>query len=750
MYAGFSDSGITIIGYEDSVVAWGDYDNDGYYDFAISGKYATASSARKTSVYRNNGSGDFTLAQDLGEGIYSGDLDWGDYDNDGDLDLAIAGHVGDSVGMTKIYNNVDGVFTDSGISLQKVFSSALAWGDYDNDGDLDLALTGTSNTFPYYFAIIYKNDGAGGFTDSGISNLKGVTDSDVAWGDYNNDGFLDLALTGRDADYEYSNIYKNNGNGTFTDISAGITGMTAGCFIWGDYDNDGYLDFAISGYDTPGGAIRRCKVYRNSGSGTFESTATLTGINFSKMAWGDYDNDGDLDLITCGKRDNADFLAWVYQNNGGANFVVVSTLTAAGDGVERGGIAFCDYDNDRDLDIILTGATESTDQMTKIYDNDKAVTTPNIIPPQATVFHSRYYNKKLYIMWDDPAPGSEETPIQGLYYNFRIGSSSGTGDLVPARYGSPLLGNYMTKVTSSTVSDPDIAAGRLDVSAHKNIRVLNISGSNYYWAVQSIDTSLGFTWAESYGAGWSVQQVFIDSTTPTGMPTVPLEESMFTYTKDLTFTWTKGTADDPETGIYGCYLEIRELDGVGNETLVVDKEISENMTEKVWQSDGSATYEIEGNIDSTYYARVKARHGYEQAIPISIYKPGTYGTADDPDGLWVSGSPHYTAWTEWSAGIKIVELLKINNNIIRNPGSENDAVEIWYALEKDANVKIRIFNILGELVKVVFDQYVTMGSESIQRWYGYTDGGDVVASGVYFVNVQSGSKEDTQKVIVVK
>ena len=95
-------------------------------------------------------------------------------------------------------------------------SGATAWGDYDNDGDLDVALMG--DTGSGYVTRIYRNDGGGVFTDSG-SVLPAVSDSSAAWADYNNDGRLDLLLTGDSDSVRISRIYRNDGSGGFSDIA---------------------------------------------------------------------------------------------------------------------------------------------------------------------------------------------------------------------------------------------------------------------------------------------------------------------------------------------------------------------------------------------------------------------------------------------------------------------------------------------------------------------------------------------------
>jgi len=745
LFADFSNSGNSITGLDYSIGSWADYDSDGDFDFIISG----SGSEKKMMLYKNDGSGSFSVEQNFITAYYMGGISWADFDKDGDMDFAITGQDSNDDAATEIYQNDNGTFEKSDIKLDGYYFSSVAWGDYNNDGNLDLAVAGFTGS--YYKTKLYKNNGDSSFSDSGFS-FTGAAHGNVTLADYNNDGFVDLTIIGSYTDdesnpFDVFKIYDNDKGSSFSVSDSSAVALDESWVSWGDYDNDGNLDFALSGIDSSK-STRICRIYHNEGASNykFKSTAALQGIDVSRQAWGDYDNDGDLDLIVCGF-DGTQAMTKIYDNDSN-NF---SAASHSFTGVLRGDVNWADCDGDRDLDILEIGATLiDGSPAAKIYINDQSDTKANNIPPKAQEFYSRYYNDKLYIMWNDP-PDTDETSLNGLYYNFRVGTSSGTSNLVPSRYGSPLLGNYFTKATSWTIVDTDIDSDDVDVGGYKNVRILNVSGANYYWAVQTIDTSLGYSWASSYGDGWSEQQVFIDTTGPTGLPSVPLDEGEATYDRDLSFTWTKGTANDPQTGIYACYVEIKEVDQTGAENIVVSEELNKNIASYgVWDRDGNALYEYKGKLYHTYYIRIKARHGYGQNLPTTTYRPDLYATSSDPDGLWHPNSPHYTSWTDWSNGIEIVELLTINNNLMRNPGPGGDAVEISYSLTKDSHVTIRIFNILGELVKTVLDEDVAKGSEQIAKWYGLTNNDEIVSSGVYYVNIQAGGNEDTDKVVVIK
>ena len=721
----------------DSAAAWGDFNNDGYWDLVVCGRDRAGSP--KTLLYKNTGrTGGYKLKEISHPfiDVWRGDVVWFDYNNDGYIDLLIGGTTGTGEKARIYRNNGNETFTDSGINIGNYLAPSFSVGDYNNDGMIDIALMGSGRT------RIYRNTGRDFVKENFVSIIGTVDSGDIIWVDLNNDGWLDLVQVGirqvGEVREVYSAVYRNDK--TNFSIVNKLDNLVNGALAVADYDNDGDFDIVLTGADEMG-ENRRSRIYENIGNMKFSTNTFTPGVGEGSLHWGDVDNNGIINLAVTGVED--DTTPPILRCNISSFTTIISTITAGES--QRGSVTFVDYDNDKDLDLFVCGQDRAGNPVGKLFRNDSK---PNKIPPRVVDFNSRYFNDKLYIMWNDPLQGIEETPPSGWYYNFRVGSSSGIDNLVPARYGSPLLGNYLTKVTSSTIDDVDIAARNVDVSGYKHVRVLNIRGPSYYWAVQTIDTSLGFSWASPFDGVWSEQQVFKDTTPPTGLPTVPTDDGERTYNKDLTFNWTKGTADDPETGIYGCYIEIKEIDEAGVERRVVYKDISNKLTRTVWGPAGNASYIHTGTPNKTYKIRVKARHGYDQSIPTETYKPDDYGGV--PGALWHPDSPHYTRWTNWSDGIKIIELLTINNNLIRNPGAGGDAVEIGYSLLKDGQVIIRIFNVLGELVRTVIDKYVIKGEEKVEKWYGVTDNNKIVASGVYYINIQAAGSEDTQKVVVVK
>ena len=461
---------IDLLGLRHSSLAWGDYDNDDYVDLAICGMSVELGPI--TRIYHNNGDDTFDTGVEL-YGVYDGSLAWGDYDNDGYLDLVASG-LGSN---TKIYhNNGDGTF-DIGVELDlhSLTQGDFSWGDYDNDGDLDLAVCGRRSGES--LTIVYQNNGDDTF-DTG-AELTGVARGSLAWGDYDNDGYLDLALCGySEGGDKITRIYRND-SGEFVDIGAVLTGVSYSSLAWGDYDNDGYLDLAVCGSATEGVIT---KIYRNNSGEFIDIPAGLIGVAAGSLAWGDYDNNGYLDLAICGEAEGEEKVTIIYKNNGDDTFDMGAELH----GVYYGDLAWGNYDKDGYLDLAICGAG-AEGFVNKIYKNNIPLIGSNIPPISPVNLNYTQQGDSLLLQWHYGVDW--ETPANGLYYNLRVGTVPGGNDIVSGVYGTPLLGNYLR---------PKLASDQL------GIRLKNLPEGIYYWSVKTIDTSLT-------ASAWSKEETFIIS-----------------------------------------------------------------------------------------------------------------------------------------------------------------------------------------------------------------------------------------------
>jgi predicted nucleotidyltransferase len=354
----FSAIGAGLTGVSDGSASWGDYDSDRDLDLAVTGS-GTA------KIYRNEGGGNF---QAIGAGLARASVSsasWGDYDSDGDLDLAVTGRDSNFDPRAFIYRNEGGGnFQPIGAGLTGVVFGSTSWGDYDSDGDPDLAVTGR-DSFGDQTAKIYRNEGGGNFQAIG-ADLTRVDLGSTSWGDFDGDSDLDLAVTGRTSNSnETAKIYRNEGGGNFQAIGAGLTGVGNGSASWGDYDSDGDPDLAVTGSNPAG--FPTAKIYRNEGGGSFQAIgASLTEVKDGSTSWGDFDGDSDLDLAVTGEDSNGDPTTKIYRNEGGGNFQAIGAgLTW----VDESSITWGDYDSDGDPDLAVTGEDSNDDQTAKIYRN---------------------------------------------------------------------------------------------------------------------------------------------------------------------------------------------------------------------------------------------------------------------------------------------------------------------------------------------------------------------------------------------
>jgi hypothetical protein len=301
--------------------AWLDYDRDGWLDL-----YLTNGRTNPDGLYRNNGDGTFTNVS-VAAGVASGEgatgVIAGDIDNDGDADLFLSGD-GGMMGLfgssdARLYRNEgNGTFTD--ITEQAGVNEALtplsaSFADVDNDGYLDLfvSVCGSLRNGQQHPNVLYRNNGDGTFTDiaasAGVNTALGACIS--YFSDYNDDGWIDL-FVGNCNDIQLDTgpiqLFRNNGNGTFTDVHA-AAGLGRGLwmgFAPGDADNDGDIDLFVTntGASYPNADSSSMAYYRNNADGTFTDLRFAYGLDTLPWGWGatfqDFDNDGWLDLYYAG------------------------------------------------------------------------------------------------------------------------------------------------------------------------------------------------------------------------------------------------------------------------------------------------------------------------------------------------------------------------------------------------------------------------------------------------------------------
>ncbi|MBN2227149.1 MAG: VCBS repeat-containing protein [candidate division Zixibacteria bacterium] len=354
-------------------ISWIDYDNDGFDDLFASN---IPDGGFRNNLYHNNGDGSFTkITDDIivdDPESRGGGTSWGDYDNDGLIDGIV-------VNWDPYFNFV---YHNDGDSFSRVSYDVItndpgllicpAWGDLDNDGDLDLFI-GTHNESSGHLLFINDDTGFVKITSGPpVEDIVGA--NGVSLTDYDNDGDLDIFIATIKFNSSGDNfLYINDGAGNFTRMTGDPLVSSGGNSFgssWGDIDNDGDLDvFVTNAYPAE---TAKNELYLNNGDGSFTRVTTGplvsdTGDSFGS-AWGDYDNDGDLDLVVANGKYDTKEKNFLYENDGTGNFTRIMYGYVAHDSASSESVAWADYDRDGDLDLYI-GNSYGMNETNLLYRN---------------------------------------------------------------------------------------------------------------------------------------------------------------------------------------------------------------------------------------------------------------------------------------------------------------------------------------------------------------------------------------------
>lgn len=480
-----AQAGLPIVG---GPVAWGDYDNDGDLDIAQTGSFNYSPPYQIiTQLYRNEGNGTFTTLNVGFTPIAYGDLRWFESNNDGHLDLIVTGATSSSLTQPQarlFINSGNGTFTASSANFIGLKASSVDCADYNRDGWVDILIAGQDDTGAAY-TLLYRNNGDGTYTNV-AAGLPGIWAGIVRFGDIDNDGFSDIFLAGNTnptASTRISAVFHNLGNDNFININAGFEGIGWAAANWGDYDGDGDQDIVIMGVKSDNTSFT--KVFRNNGNLTFtDINATLPqGLCVGAVEWGDYDNDGDLDLLlTGGVCAGAGGVTRVYRNDGNGVFTDVQP------GMEPAyypGVAWGDYNNDGKLDALVTGYHCCGDAIiSKLYRN--LVDIVNTVPTAPTNISSSVTGNNATLSW---SPSTDAlTPTASLTYNVKIGLQS--NDISTLSPLSSLATGYRRVVLKGNAGHPT------------SYTINGLPDGTYYWRVQAVDNTFS-------GSPFSVEGVFV-------------------------------------------------------------------------------------------------------------------------------------------------------------------------------------------------------------------------------------------------
>ena len=348
-----------------------DIDNDGDLDILLSG--IEPSGLPITKLYTNDGLGVFMeVPNTTFTGAYLASAVFADVNGDNAPDIFLSGIDSSNFYFTKLYiNNGVGIFIEKVNTNIKNIQGTIAVADVDGDNDQDMFQIGFSNTL-IRTSTLYENDGNGNFTEIQSGVFRGFDDAKAVFGDVDGDNDLDLIISGYGISPTISSwLYNNDGNGNFTEVSVPFEGVTDGSIALVDINGDNFLDFIETGFGNSWKGIT--KTYINNGLGTFtEITNTLEQVRRSKIAVGDYDKDGDEDLVLTGINSSYNLVGKLYENDGTGIFTEQPNENIQD--VSHAVIAFIDIDKDSDLDLIVGGNNANGNPSTRFYLN-RLITT---------------------------------------------------------------------------------------------------------------------------------------------------------------------------------------------------------------------------------------------------------------------------------------------------------------------------------------------------------------------------------------
>jgi len=454
------NASITSVG--DASVGWADYDLDGDPDLLIAGH---TGSGPLTTLYQNN-NGSFSAVQNLPFiHVSLGEVAWGDYDADGDPDMVLTGEMANGVATTQMYrNNGNGTFTDVNAGILALEESMVAWGDYDGDGDLDFFIAGAGRN-GVSTTRIYQNIGNDDFVNIG-ANLVGLRRGDGQWVDYDNDGDLDLMLTGRETNNTRRTLLYQNNGGSFLSVPTGLPGVDLSGIDLADTNGNGYKELLISG-TTDSGVITR--TYRNplEADGTFELLKDLDGVEFADVAWVDYSLDAELEASVMGRTAQNVTNFRVFRLFGNEFEVDV-------EGLFKGQLDWADFDGDGDPDLAIAGFTAGDQPVAKIYRNESEIDDEAPITPFN--LHAARSGVDVQLNWVNTY--DSDGSFSGITYNVRVGTTPGGID-----------------VLAPTISGPGNAGEALSFT------LTGLEARTYYWSVQAVDSHFN-------RSGYSGEQAF--------------------------------------------------------------------------------------------------------------------------------------------------------------------------------------------------------------------------------------------------
>ena len=425
-------------------VAWGDYNNDGLMDFAAT-----------WGIYKNVG-GSFVQITDnvpSAEHVY-----WADVNNDGKLDAVYSETV-------LINTGNDNFVWQAALQNHKDELSALA--DVNNDNMVDYLITGEESR-----GVLYQNSGNGFSEDNATEIIPSYRGGQLKFADFDNDGWQDFTITGwMDFTEKMTEIYRNNRNG-FEKLAVDLPHWGTGSLDWGDYDKDGDLDLLLSGYD--GSGIMTAIFNNDRGNFRMVTNETIPGVIQGQSRWMDYNNDGLLDILLVGYDGKP--VLYLFRNTGHLSFYQIPIDQIGIDPLWFSNVSIADFDGDGYQDVILSGQDKDWGEHTYIFRNTMGTATSavNIAPSVPSNLQSEVVGNRVHLTWNKSSDNT--TSPKALAYNVYIRSEE-TGEFVVSPLSDMQTGFRKVVDRGNCVSNRFMDINSLDEGT-------------YYWSVQAIDNGM--------------------------------------------------------------------------------------------------------------------------------------------------------------------------------------------------------------------------------------------------------------------
>ncbi|MDN5201886.1 FG-GAP-like repeat-containing protein [Fulvivirgaceae bacterium BMA10] len=461
---------------------WIDYNSDGLLDIFINGFKIGDEDINHGTIFRNEGDNSLVKAEiSKFTRVLYGDQDWGDYNNDGHLDLILIGTTSgfNSENVTKIYKNLgNDSFVEINHSLPRISRGNVYWIDLDMDGDKDIFLMGLDSELNF-LANVYENKGNDTFEAStevysGGSGRINFNKNSSVWADFDNDGDSDgiLGYSSKTGGYGVK-LFENLGNLNFNEIKVQLPQYNYTSIDIFDFDNDNFLDIAMSGAKVSSISSEEesasVTILRNIGNLKFEIFFDdNVGVYWGSIDCGDYNNDGFSDILLSGAG-NGKSETFVLENVKASSFIQKEfDLT----NTKFGGAHWGMLDPSNSLDIFIHGSTTNSpsDAISNIFLNQNEDSN---LPPSAPIgLHYTIHDENLIVTWDSTF--DDKTRRNGMTYNVHFGTSENGGEIINSQ--------------STTSGIRKIV--RIGNNGTKTKFIYpNLSDGKYYFKVQAIDNA---------------------------------------------------------------------------------------------------------------------------------------------------------------------------------------------------------------------------------------------------------------------